>query len=148
MRSSWGWIQTTVCRIDKEESLDWDILLLTLYLLTQAWYMGRYPADTGLGRTVKMGRGPKNCYIKHSWTFQKPTGAWCYEIPWALRWFSMALGHEHNIPTLGGWTAVGLWLMLPRTGFGPTQVNPTRFKALCLNHSATPLTPKVKLYVI
>ena len=34
-----------------------------------------------------------------------------------------------------GWTAelaVGLWFIVPTTGFEPTRVDPTRFETLCL----------------
>ena len=45
-----------------------------------------------------------------------------------------------HLPTSEGWTAelaVGLRLVVPRTGLEPTRVNPTRFEALRLNDSAS-----------
>ena len=54
-----------------------------------------------------------------------------------------------HLPTSEGWTAelaVGFWLVVPRTGFEPTRVDPTRFEILCLNHSATQPDNLVVLY--
>ena len=48
---------------------------------------------------------------------------------------------SNHLPTSEGWTAelaVGLWLMVPMTGFEPTRVDLARFETLRLNHSATP----------
>ena len=48
-----------------------------------------------------------------------------------------------HLPTTEGWTAeltVGLWLVVPTTGFEPTRVDLTRFETLRLNHSATPIS--------
>ena len=45
-----------------------------------------------------------------------------------------------HLPTSEGWTAeltVGLWLVVPTTGFEPTRGDLTRFETLRLNHSAT-----------
>ena len=46
-----------------------------------------------------------------------------------------------HLPTLRGWTAeltVGLWLVVPTTGFEPKQLDLTRFETLRLDHLATP----------
>ena len=46
-----------------------------------------------------------------------------------------------HLPTSEGWTAeltVGLWLVVPTTGFEPMRVYLTRFETRCLNQSATP----------
>ena len=44
-----------------------------------------------------------------------------------------------HFPTSEGWTAeltIGLWFVVPTTGFEPTRVDLTRFETLWLNHSA------------
>ena len=45
-----------------------------------------------------------------------------------------------HLPTSEGWTtelAPDLWFVVSATGFEPTQVDPTRFETLHLNHLAT-----------